>query len=163
MLKWLWLSALVIVVDQLTKGLATAYLEPYHAVPVAPFLNLTLMYNPGAAFSFLSSASGWQRWFFVLIALGVSAVLIVWLRRLDSGERWTAIALALVLGGALGNVWDRLWLGHVVDFIDLYVGEWHWPAFNVADAAITVGAAMLILEALRDSSGAGVARRRHSR
>lgn len=149
MLKWLWLSAAVIVADQASKLAATSYLEPYQPVAVVPFFNLTLMYNTGAAFSFLSTAAGWQRWFFTLVALVVSAILVVWLKRLRPGEIWLAIALSLILGGALGNVWDRLALGHVVDFIDLYVGSWHWPAFNIADSAITIGAAMLIIDAIR--------------
>lgn len=162
MLKWLWLSAAVIVADQFTKYLATANLDPYRAVEVLPFFNLTLMFNTGAAFSFLSTAAGWQRWFFTIVALGVCAVLVVWLKRLRPGETWMAVALSLILGGALGNVWDRLWLGHVVDFIDLYVGTWHWPAFNVADSAITIGAIMLIIDAIRGASAPDPATNRPS-
>lgn len=153
MLKWLWLSAAVIVADQASKLAATTYLDPYQSVAVVPFVNLTLMYNTGAAFSFLSTAAGWQRWFFTAVALIVSAILVVWLKRLRPGETWLAVALSLILGGAVGNVWDRLSLGHVVDFIDLYVGSWHWPAFNIADSAITVGAAMLIIDAIRGAMG----------
>lgn len=149
MLKWLWLSVAVIALDQITKALASAYLLLHEPVVVLPSFNLTLMHNTGAAFSFLSQAGGWQRWFFVVIAIGVSTALIGWLRRLQRSQLWLAVALALVLGGALGNVWDRIMLGYVVDFVDLYYGDWHWPAFNVADSAITVGAVMLVLDALR--------------
>ncbi len=147
MLKWLWLSVVVIALDQLTKALASAHLVLQKPVAVIPFLNLTLMHNTGAAFSFLGTEGGWQRWLFVVIALAVSGGLLWWLHRLPKGETWLAVALALVLGGALGNVWDRIALGYVVDFIDVYYGQWHWPAFNVADSAITLGAVLLLLDA----------------
>ncbi len=149
MLKWLWVSALVIVLDQLTKlwaGTSLNYAEP---VAVLPSFNVTLLHNTGAAFSFLSQAGGWQRWFFAVIAVVISAVLLVWLKRLKPEQRWLAIALALVLGGALGNVWDRITLGYVIDFIDVYYQSWHWPAFNIADSAIFVGAVMLIIDSFR--------------
>lgn len=149
MLKWLWLSVGVIALDQITKALASAQLVLHEPVAVLPTFNLTLMHNSGAAFSFLSQAGGWQRWFFVVVAIGVSLALGWWLQQLQRGQRWLAISLALVLGGALGNVWDRIVLGYVVDFVDLYYGDWHWPAFNVADSAITVGAIMLLLDAVR--------------
>ncbi|PKM43211.1 MAG: signal peptidase II [Gammaproteobacteria bacterium HGW-Gammaproteobacteria-1] len=149
MLKWLWLSVSVIALDQITKALASAQLVLHEPVAVLPTFNLTLMHNSGAAFSFLSQAGGWQRWFFVAVAVGVSLALGWWLQQLQRGQRWLAISLALVLGGALGNVWDRIVLGYVVDFVDLYYGDWHWPAFNVADSAITVGAIMLLLDAVR--------------
>lgn len=149
MLKWLWLAAAVALLDQATKGLASRYLLLHDAVPVLPSFNLTLMHNSGAAFSFLHDAAGWQRWFFTAIALVVSGVLIAWMRRLQPGQHWVAAALALVIGGAVGNVWDRLTLGYVVDFIQLYYGRWYWPAFNVADSAITVGAVLLLVDALR--------------
>jgi signal peptidase II len=148
MLKWLWLSVVVIALDQLTKYLASSYLAYQQPVPVIPFFDLTLMYNRGAAFSFLSSAGGWQRWFFTAMALFVSVAIVFWIKRLESNQRWLAAALALVLGGALGNVWDRIALGHVVDFIDLYYAQWHWPAFNIADSAIFVGAVILVMDAL---------------
>ena len=148
MLKWAWLSALVIVLDQVTKIAADAWLAYHDPVPVLPFFNLLLSYNSGAAFSFLSDAGGWQRWFFVVLALGVSAVIAVWMYRLPTNQRWTAMALGLVLGGAIGNVIDRLLYGHVVDFLDFYVGQWHWPTFNVADSAITIGVAILIIDGL---------------
>jgi signal peptidase II len=149
MLKWLWLSALVVALDQVSKALASAHLVLYESLPVVPLFNLTLLHNTGAAFSFLSEAAGWQRWFFAAIALLVSVVIVRWLATLKPGQTRLACALALILGGALGNVWDRLTLGHVVDFIDLYYASWHWPAFNVADSAITVGAALLVFDALR--------------
>jgi signal peptidase II len=147
-LRWLWLSVLVIALDQATKLWVSARLELFERVELLPFLNLVLVYNPGAAFSFLSDASGWQRWFFTALALVVSIVILVWLSRLRVEERAPAIGLALVLGGALGNVWDRLQHGHVIDFIDVYYRDWHWPAFNVADSAITIGVVFLIYDAL---------------
>ena len=149
MLRWLWVSVLVVIADQATKALATAHLTFGEPVPLVPFVNLTLLHNTGAAFSFLSGAGGWQRWFFVGLALAVSGAILLWLRKLHLNQSLLAAALALVLGGALGNLWDRVSLGYVVDFIDLYYGHWHWPAFNVADTAITVGAALLILDSFR--------------
>ncbi len=153
MLKYLWLSALVVVLDLASKHLISRSFELYERLEVIPgWFNLTLAHNSGAAFSFLANESGWQRWFFTLIALLVSAIIFLWIKRLQSHERWTAIALALVLGGALGNLWDRLSLGYVVDFIDIYYQSagkiMHWPAFNIADSAISVGALILIIEAL---------------
>lgn len=146
MLKWLWLSFVVIVLDQLTKYVATDLLIYAEPVAVIPFFNLTLLHNTGAAFSFLSDAGGWQRWFFALMAVGVSAGIIVWISRLESKQKWLAIALALIVGGALGNLWDRLYFGYVVDFIQLYYEQWYWPAFNIADSAISVGAVMLLID-----------------
>jgi signal peptidase II len=148
-LRWLWLSALVVVADQTGKWLAQQHLALHQPLPVVPGLNLTLVYNTGAAFSFLSEAPGWQRWFFALLAGLISAFIIFWLYRLPRAQRWLGCALALILGGALGNLWDRLTLGQVVDFIDVYYRDWHWPAFNVADSAISVGAVMLLIDALR--------------
>ncbi len=148
MLKWLWLSALVVVLDQVTKYLVSDSLQLYQSIPILPSLNLVLAHNTGAAFSFLSDAGGWQRWFFAVLAIVVSAVILVWIVRLKQHELRLAIALSLVLGGAIGNVWDRIMLGYVVDFIDVYYGDWHWPAFNVADSAICIGAILLIIDAL---------------
>ncbi len=148
-LRWLWLSAFVVLADQATKLAALETLVPHRPVPFLPSFNLMLTFNYGAAFSLLGDAGGWQRWLFVAIAIGVSGALVVWLARLPASARFTAVALALVIGGAIGNLWDRLARGAVVDFIDLYYGTWHWPAFNVADMAICVGAGMLVLESLR--------------
>lgn len=147
-LSWLCLSVLVVVLDQITKWLASKHLIFHQPEPVFSSLNFTLVHNTGAAFSFLSSAGGWQRWFFIILASAVSLALIYWLATLPRQRRWLAIALSLVLGGALGNVWDRIALGYVVDFIDVYYQDWHWPAFNVADSAISVGAFMLIVDAI---------------
>jgi len=148
MAKWLSLSVLVILLDQVTKYIADARLVYAEAVPVMPSFNLTLMYNRGAAFSFLSDASGWQRWFFVSISLTASVLLILWLRKLASGQWLLALALALILGGAVGNLIDRLWFGHVIDFIQLYYRDFYWPAFNIADSAITAGAVLLVWDSL---------------
>ncbi|WP_036134639.1 signal peptidase II [Marinobacter nitratireducens] len=148
-LKWLWLAVLVVVIDLGTKAMATAMLTYGDPVPVMPMFNLTLLHNTGAAFSFLAEAAGWQRWFFVTLALVVSVVLVVWLKRLKHHETWIAIAVALILGGALGNVYDRVVHGYVVDFLHFYWQDWHFPAFNLADTAITIGAAMMILDMFR--------------
>jgi len=146
MLKWLWLSVLVIVLDQLTKYMASTLLTYYKPLAIMPMFNFTLMHNTGAAFSFLNDAGGWQRWFFTIIALGVSIFLTLWLKRLTVQEKLQAIALALILGGAIGNVIDRMWLGYVVDFLDVYYANWHFPAFNIADSAITIGAVLIIYD-----------------
>lgn len=148
MLKWTWLSVLVIVLDQITKQLATGALNYAEPVAVMPLFNLTLMHNTGAAFSFLSQAGGWQRWFFAAIALLVSVGILFWLKKLGRDKLWEALALALVMGGAIGNVVDRIVYGYVIDFLDFYYGAWHYPAFNVADMAIVLGAAILILDSL---------------
>jgi len=136
------------VLDQVTKFLAETLLTFHQPVPVLPSFNLLLTYNTGAAFSFLAGAGGWQRWFFLGLGLLVSIGLIVWLRRLKPTETRLAAALALILGGAIGNLIDRAWLGQVIDFIQLYYQHWYWPAFNLADSAITVGAALLVLDSL---------------
>lgn len=149
MLKWLWLSVIVIALDQLTKGLAQAYLLLHEPVAVMPMFNLTLAYNPGAAFSFLSDAGGWQRWFFTTLAIGVSILIAFWMRKLPAGENWQAAGLACILGGAVGNVIDRIQLGHVVDFLDFYINDSHWPAFNIADSAISIGAVILVAMSFR--------------
>ncbi|MDQ0125181.1 signal peptidase II [Pseudomonas lini] len=147
-LSWLWLSMLVLVIDQASKFYFEGKLEMFQQIVVIPDLfSWTLAYNTGAAFSFLADSSGWQRWLFALIAIVVSAVLVVWLKRLGRNETWLAVALALVLGGALGNLYDRIAYGHVIDFILVHwQNQWHFPAFNFADSAITVGAVMLALD-----------------
>ncbi len=143
--SWLLLSAVVIVLDQASKWLALAKLEPYQPIAaIDGFLNWMLAFNPGAAFSFLADSGGWQRWFFTVLALVVSAVLVVWLARTARGDWRNAAPLALIIGGAIGNVIDRVRLGHVVDFIDVYVAQYHWPAFNIADSAICIGAVGLV-------------------
>jgi signal peptidase II len=148
-LPWLLLSLLVIALDQLTKHIALAALEPYSPLSVIPgLLNWTLAFNPGAAFSFLAGADGWQRWFFSALAIGVSLVLAAWLSRTARRDWRNAAPLALIIGGALGNLIDRLRFGHVVDFVQVYWRDWAFPAFNVADSAISVGAVMLILFSL---------------
>ena len=146
-LRWVVLILLILAADQATKLWVLAALQPYEVIPVMPSLNLTLVFNEGAAFSFLADAGGWQRWFFVALALVVSVVLLVWLWRLKPEDRLTAAGLSLVAGGAIGNLIDRIAYGHVVDFVDVYWRAWHWPAFNVADSAITVGVGLLLLEA----------------
>ena len=143
---WLLLSVVVVVADQFTKWLAQASLIPYQPVPVIPMFNLTLAYNTGAAFSMLSDASGWQRWFFVSLAIVVVIVLFSWVWRMRADERLHAISITLILGGALGNLIDRLLHGYVVDFLDVYYGSYHWPIFNIADSAITVGVVVLIID-----------------
>jgi signal peptidase II len=148
MSKWLGLSLVVVVLDQITKFLADGQLTYAQPLAVIPSFNLTLLYNKGAAFSFLSDASGWQRWFFVTISLAASVLLVYWLRKLKPEQRLLALALALILGGAVGNLIDRLWLGYVVDFIQVYYADWYFPAFNIADSAISVGAALLIWDSL---------------
>ena len=147
-LAWLWLSLLVFVVDQASKFWFDNNLSMYQQIVIIPdYFSWTLAYNTGAAFSFLADAAGWQRWFFAAIAVAVSVVLVVWLKRLKPGESWLALALALVLGGALGNLVDRVVFGHVVDFILLHwQHRWYFPAFNVADMAITGGAILLALD-----------------
>lgn len=148
MLKWLWLSVLVLVLDQLSKLAIAGSMQLYESIPILPMFNLVHAHNPGAAFSFLSKAGGWQRWFFAAIALVISVVLGVWLSRLQKTEKLLAVALALVLGGAIGNLIDRLAYGYVIDFLDVYYQAHHWPAFNVADSAITVGVVLLLLDSL---------------
>ena len=148
-LKWLWISLLVVVLDQVTKSIAVDNLILFQPVPLFPGFNFTLMHNKGAAFSFLSDQSGWQRWFFTVIAIVVSIAIVIWMKRLPSDHRLTALSLALILGGAIGNVWDRIVLGYVIDFIDVYYAEYHWPAFNIADSSIFVGASLLIIDSLR--------------
>ena len=162
MLRWLWVALLVLVVDQATKLWANASLELHRPMDFIPGLNITLAYNRGAAFSFLSQSGGWQRWFFVALAMAASGFIVRWLYTLPRGDVWLAVALSLILGGAVGNVIDRIYLGYVVDFLDVYyvassclpffsanAGQCHWPIFNIADSAICVGAVMLIIDSFR--------------
>ncbi len=146
---WIALALAIMLADQATKWAIVEWVPVFGKVPINGFLNLTHQHNSGAAFSFLANAAGWQRWFFVVLAAGVSSVLAVWIWRIrNEGPALLAAALALVLGGALGNVIDRIRLGYVTDFIQVWFGNWAFPSFNVADAAITVGAALLIIDSL---------------
>ena len=152
MLIWLWISALVIVIDQATKRVVDTRMQLYQSIELIPCFQLTYLRNQGAAFSFLSGAGGWQRWFFIGLAIIASVFICFWLKKLERSQRWEAVAWSLVLGGALGNLIDRILFGYVIDFLDVYVGEWHWPAFNVADSAITVGVVMLLLDSFKTQS-----------
>ncbi len=162
MLRWLWLAVLVIVLDQASKLWANAALDLHRPVEIFASLNFTLSYNAGAAFSFLANAGGWQRWFFITLAILISGYLIHWIKKLNRSEISLAIALSLILGGALGNVIDRMYLGYVVDFIDVfYLSDdclpffgsghvsCHWPTFNIADSAIFLGALMLVRDSFK--------------
>lgn len=149
--NWLLLSVLVIVIDQTSKLWITWDMQLFDSIPLLPHLNITLLYNEGAAFSFLADAGGWQRWFFIVLGIGVSVYIIFWLRGMPKTQgRMLPLSLSLIMGGALGNVIDRVIYGHVIDFIDFYYGNWHWPAFNVADSAITVGAILFVLDSAID-------------
>ena len=145
-LSWLLLSAIIIVLDYVTKHMALAHLQPYQPIPfIDGIWNWMLAFNTGAAFSFLAGAGGWQRWFFAGLAIAISSGLIFWLSRIPRNDWRQALPFALIIGGALGNLVDRIRYGHVVDFIDWYWREHHWPAFNIADAAIVGGAIALAL------------------
>jgi signal peptidase II len=151
-IRWLWIALLIIVADQLTKVWIQRSLELYETIEVLPVLNIYHTFNRGAAWSFLATADGWQRWMFSLLAIGVSVALIVWLRRLATASQPLLVAgLVLIVGGALGNLIDRLYLGHVVDFISVHWGDAYFPAFNVADSAISIGAALVIFDSLREA------------
>jgi signal peptidase II len=154
--KWLLLSAVVVMLDQLTKGYISRHYGEFEFTTVLPVLDITRMHNVGAAFSFLADASGWQRWLFITLAVGVSGAIIVWLFRMPRSKVLLAAGLSLVLGGAIGNVIDRIRLGYVVDFIHFHWDRAYFPAFNVADSAITVGAALLLLDALLEPKRAKV-------
>ncbi|MFU8877262.1 MAG: signal peptidase II [Wenzhouxiangellaceae bacterium] len=147
-LAWLGLAVLIVALDLWTKHMAVQNLEPYQAVEITSWLNMTLAYNPGAAFSLLADAGGWQRWFFSFAALAIGIFILVWLWRLPLTARALPVALMLLLGGAIGNLIDRVTLGHVVDFIDVHYRGWHWPAFNIADSAIVCGVILMLVESL---------------
>jgi len=149
--NWLWLSIVVILLDQATKALVIGTIKLQDTVSLLPFLEIVYLENTGAAFSIFAQASGWQRWFFIVLALGVSLVLMVWLRRIRSDQTILAVGLSLVLGGALGNVIDRVMHGYVVDFIFFHWRSWYFPAFNIADTAISIGAGCLLIDAFRES------------
>ena len=152
--RWAFAVAVLVLLDQLSKLAAVSGLEFQRPQPVFPGFNLTLMHNPGAAFSFLADAGGWQRWFFVALAVGISILLVVTIRQTEAAARVQRAGLVLVLAGALGNLIDRVRLGYVIDFVELYYQHWSWPAFNVADSAITVGAGFLLWSAFREPGAA---------
>lgn len=149
-LVWLWLALAVFLLDQATKQLAEALLSYGKPVYLLPVLDFTLLYNPGAAFSFLADQGGWQRWLFTGISIGVSLMLVVWLKRLPREQIWLPVALTLILGGAIGNLFDRVVYGHVIDFISVHWQRSYFPAFNLADSAITVGAFMMGIDVVRE-------------
>lgn len=148
--RWGWIVLSIIILDQLTKILADLYLNYRQPVAIIPMFNLTLVYNQGAAFSFLSDAGGWQRWFFITLSTIVSVVLIIWLQKLKAEQKLQTISIAMVLGGAIGNLIDRSIYGHVIDFLDVYYQHYHWPAFNIADSAICIGACLLIIDTFKN-------------
>jgi len=166
-MNWLWLTVIVAVIDQITKQLAEQSLIIHQAVPAMPNLNWTLMYNEGAAFSFLSDAGGWQRWFFIALSSAVSLFLFFWIKQTSKDKKILCAGLSLILGGAIGNLIDRTLFGHVIDFVQYYYHSdaclpgfslWQlatgskclWPAFNVADAAISLGAALLLVDMIKE-------------
>ena len=144
LMKWIGFAVIIAFIDQITKYFATANLVYGDPHALIPGINLTLFHNTGAAFSFLADQGGWQRWFFAILATMISVGLIVWLKLLSHKEKAMRIAICLILGGAIGNLFDRLTWGYVIDFIQLYYSNWYWPIFNVADASITIGAVLLI-------------------
>lgn len=146
MLKWLWLTLFAVLLDQGSKLAIDASMHLYESIPLIPYLNLTYVHNTGAAFSFLSEAGGWQRWFFSGLALFIGIGITVWLARLHKHETLLAAALSLILGGAIGNLIDRVAYGYVIDFIDVYYGNSHFPFFNIADAAINLGVFLMLAE-----------------
>ena len=150
-MKWLWLTALVVILDQITKLIADATLSYAVQSAVFPGFNLTLLYNEGAAFSFLSDAGGWQRWFFIILSTAISIFIFFWIKKTGDTNKILSAALALVLGGAVGNLIDRSIYGHVIDFIQVYYDVYYWPAFNIADSAIFLGAGLLILDMLLET------------
>lgn len=145
-LRFLWITIVVLVLDQWSKHAVVGSMSLYESIQLTGFFNLTYVHNYGAAFSFLHDAGGWQRWFFTGIALAISALLLYWLKQTPKQQVRLPVAFSFILGGAIGNVYDRLVHGYVIDFLDFYYQQWHWPAFNVADSAIFIGAAMLILD-----------------
>ncbi len=149
--SWLWLSFFVVIVDQATKAYVISAVKMRDAIELLPILDIVYLENTGAAFSMLADAAGWQRYFFILLALVVSVVLMVWLRRIRADQMILAVGLSLILGGALGNVIDRVVHGYVVDFIYFHWRSWYFPAFNIADTAISIGAGCLLLDAFRES------------
>ena len=148
LMLWLGVAVVVVLLDQLSKITMSRLLSYGQSETINGFFNLVMVYNQGAAFSFLANSGGWQRWFFSALALAVS-IFIVWMLNRNANQRMFCWSLALILGGAIGNLIDRLVHGHVIDFLDFHLGGWHWPAFNVADSAITIGALLFVLDELR--------------
>jgi len=151
-LVWLWLTIVLIILDQVSKVWVSNSFSLYESISIMPMFNFTYVHNEGAAFSFLSDAGGWQRWFFTAIAVAISSLLVYWLRGLHKAEKLLAVSYALVLAGAVGNLIDRVAYGYVIDFLDVYYQQYHWPAFNIADVAICIGAGLIIVEAFTTSS-----------
>ena len=145
-MKFLWISVIVFVLDQWTKQAVVDSMTLFESIQVLPFFNFTYVHNYGAAFSFLHDAGGWQRWFFTAIAIAVSLMILWWLKQTPKHQKLLPIAFCFVLGGAIGNVYDRIAYGYVIDFLDFYINDWHWPAFNIADSAIFIGAGLLIID-----------------
>ncbi|PIE40996.1 MAG: signal peptidase II [Gammaproteobacteria bacterium] len=157
MLVWLWLSLVVVVLDYITKLITINTMALHERIEIFSFFNITRAHNTGAAFSFLAGQGGWQRWFFATISIGVSIALVIWLKKLPKNDRWMACCLTLIIGGAIGNLYDRLVYGYVVDFLDFHgsifnavLGYSHFPAFNVADIAISIGAFMMAVDVVRN-------------
>lgn len=151
-LSWLWLTVLCLIVDQVTKHMVVDSMELYESIKVLSFFNITYVHNLGAAFSFLADQGGWQRWFFTAIAAIASIVFIVWLAKTPKNQKLLSIAFALLLSGALGNLIDRVLFGYVIDFLDFYIGDNHWPAFNVADSMIFIGAGLMIFDSFKNDN-----------
>ena len=150
-LTWFWIAVLVLFLDRITKTLALTYLTLYEPLPILPIFNLTLWTNKGMAFSFLSAASGWQNLFLGGLAATICILILVWLYRLSVRQWWMSIALCFIFGGAMGNLWDRIMYGSVIDFLHFHIGVWSWPIFNVADGAICIGAAMVFWRWMRET------------
>ena len=155
-LIWLWVTVVLLILDQVTKYVVSTQMQLYQSIELLPVFNFTYVHNYGAAFSFLSEAGGWQRWFFSIIAISISVLLTYWLKKLPAKNLVLCGAYSLVLAGALGNLYDRLTYGYVIDFIHVYYDTWHFPAFNIADSAICIGAGLLLLDAFRDQKSEDV-------
>ncbi len=149
-LRWLWLTIICLVADQVSKQLVVSNMDLYQSINILPFFNFTYMQNPGAAFSFLADQGGWQRWFFTAIAAIASIVFIVWLAKTPKQQSMLSVAFALMLSGAVGNLIDRVLFGYVIDFLDFYGFGYHFPAFNIADSMIFIGAALMIFDSFKN-------------
>ncbi len=151
-LSWLWLTLIWLVIDQGTKYWVANSMALHQSFDILPFFSITYAQNPGAAFSFLADQPGWQRWFFTLIAVVASAVFLVWLKRTPKTQPLLAVALACMLSGALGNLIDRVLFGYVIDFLDFYIGSYHWPTFNIADSVIFIGAVLMVIDSFKQNN-----------